>query len=95
MNLWEFRDCSCGRPMVGVVEGVQQFPGMAVCGELCRYCDVGVLLGPSAQMWLELEQLEAGSFRRRTSMAEHEAGMHLGINCRCSFPQAEPPSELA
>jgi hypothetical protein len=78
------------RPIMG---GVWQFGFYGQgCATICEYCDGGALINESWAMWMELEQLEAGSFRRRTSMAEHEAGMHWGINCWCMFPQAEPPS---
>lgn len=97
MNIWDLPNCSCGRPMVPLMGGERQFGLYGYgCGMFCAYCDMGVLLGPSAQMWLELENLEAGSWPRRVSRAEHDAGMHWGSNCRCAmFPQPDDPTELA
>jgi hypothetical protein len=83
--------------MIPVMGGVRQFGLYGYgCGMFCGYCDAEVLLGPSVAMWMELEQLEAGSLPRRVSQAEHDAGMHWGANCRCPmFPQVDPPPNLA
>lgn len=76
-----------GRFLVGLI-GI-------LAAALCPYCDFSPHRSSTA-MWMELEQLEAGSWPRRVAQAEHDAGMHWGTNCRCPmFPQPDEPTELA
>jgi hypothetical protein len=77
-----------GRFLVGLI-GI-------LAAALCPYCDFSPHRSSSA-MWMELEQLEAGSqVARAFGVTEHELGLHYGTNCRCPmFPQPDNPDNLA
>lgn len=84
--------CSCGRPMMPVIEGCMMMPGWAQgAGRLCVWCDQYTIpYTESLMMWSELEMLERGSWPARIQglIDDHQPRP----NCRCFvFPQVEPP----
>lgn len=79
--------CSCGRPMMPVIEGRAVFPGFAEgLVRVCSWCDLGQLTFDammalclwSEAMWTELEMLERGSWPARIQ----------GL-----LPQVDPPAD--
>lgn len=66
---------------------------------VCDFCDIPAPLATqdldpiSRLMWQHLDAIEssAGKWDQRVRAAEHEAGWHSSINCRCVMPQVEPP----